>query len=82
MLECAGGDLKAICVELQIKLTNQLRFGFEVPTDGSCLLFKKVLSFLLEMLNLVSTKNHDFCLGYFSSSGNWNCRIKDGQTLA
>ena len=75
------GWLKAISVELQIKLTNQLRFGFEVLKGGSCLLFKKALSFLPEMLNLASTNNYDFCLGYFSGCGNWNCQIDEGRTL-
>ena len=53
-----------------------------VLTCGSCLLFKKVFSFLPEMLNLVSTMNFVFCLGYFSSCGNWNCQINDGRTLS
>ena len=77
MLESARGNLKAIWVELQVKLTNQLRSGLEVQTGGSCLFFKKELSFLPEMLNLVSTKNYHFCLGYFCSCGNWNCQIND-----
>ena len=54
---------------------NQLRSGLDVPTGWSCLFVKKELSFLPEMLNLMSTKNCDFCLGYFSSCANWNCQI-------
>ena len=60
---------------------NQLRSGLEVLRGGSCLFFKTELSFLPEVLNLVSTKNSDFCLQYFSSCGNWNCKsVTDGQS--
>ena len=37
MLESAGGNSKAIRVELQIKLTNQLTSGLEVRTVVSVL---------------------------------------------
>ena len=65
----------------QLRSTNQLRSELVLLTGGLFLLFKEALLFLAEMLTLVSMKNYDFCLGYFSSSGNWNCQINDGWTL-